>query len=188
MAATPSVRVIKEFPYRGTTQRFSSRYHFNGGTPANNAAWDALFDAIVAEEKKVYLPAYVTIVECIGYPAGSNVGARLKTYTQAGTGAWANTYPQAGDVAALLRWSTLGRSSRNHPIYLFSFFHGVSANANNAVDTLVAGQKTALETYGTAWLTGFSDGSNTYTRASPNGLSATARKVDAYMTHRDFPR
>jgi len=46
--------------------------------------------------------------------------------------------------------------------------------------------KTLLETYATAWISGFSDGANTYNRAGPNGAAAVARTVSGFLTHRDF--
>ena len=65
VAATPSVRVVKLFQFRGADQHFSNRYHFNGGTPADGAHWKTLMDAIVAAEKLIY-GADVTIVSAIG--------------------------------------------------------------------------------------------------------------------------
>ena len=63
--ATPSVRIVKTFNYRGAVKEYSNRYHFTGGTPADSTAWNALFDAITAQEKTC-LPAAQTITQAIG--------------------------------------------------------------------------------------------------------------------------
>jgi hypothetical protein len=187
MAATPSVKVIKSFSYQGGTKLWSNRYHFNGGTPADATHWNTFFDAIVALEKINYTSS-VTIVECVGYNAGSEVPVASKAYTTAGTGTW-GTAPQApGACAILLRWSTTARSSKNHPIYLFNYYHGVYTGGVSNPDVPNATQKGDIDTYAAGWISGFSDGANTYVRAGPNGATATGHQVETYITHRDFPR
>lgn len=189
MAATPSVRVVKTFTYLGTVRTFSNRYHFTGGTPADDAHWHTLFDNIVTAEKAVYDSA-VTITECIGYAAGSEVPVSTKTYSTAGTMA-ATTNRCPGDVVALVRYSTTQRTSKNHPIYLFNYYHSVFAAGNTAatIDNLYSVQSTALSTYAGIWIgAGFSDGSTSYTRAGPNGAVAQGVLVEPHLTHRDFPR
>ena len=186
MPATPKVVVQKSFVYRGANQLWSNAYHFNGGTPSDDAHWDALFDAIVLAEKAC-LRGSSTIVKCSGYAAGATVAAHSKSYTTAGTLSTTGGILQAGDVAALVRFSTTARTSKNHPVYLFNYYHDVCA-ASTDRDTLLAAQKTALETYASAWITGFSDGANTYVRSGPNGATATSRFVNPLVTHRDFPR
>lgn len=186
MAATPSVRVVKEMLYRGTTQRWSNRYHFDGGAPASGADWKTLMDNIVAAEK-LALGTNITIVSAVGYVAGSTIGAHTEVYTTAGTLATGTAQQAPGDVAALLRFATAATTSKGHPVYLFNYFHGVRIDTATP-DTLLAAQKTALQTYGTAWITGFTDGTNVHHRAGPNGAVATARVVNTLLTHRDFPR
>ena len=149
---------------------------------------DTLFDAIVAAEKAIYM-SDTDIIEAVGYPAGSNVGAASKSYTTAGTYSPGSTRDLSpGAVAATIRYSTTQRTSKNHPIYLFSYFHRVVTDPTVAdPDTLLGTYKTALETYADAWLAGFSDGSVTHVRAGPNGAVAQSRFVSPYATHRDFP-
>jgi hypothetical protein len=94
----------------------------------------------------------------------------------------------AGDCAALVRYSTADRSSKNHPIYCFNYYHGVSGGTTvPTVDNLNTAEKTALQTYGNAWIAGFSDGTNTYTRSRPNGNVCTGAFVEPLVTHRDLP-
>jgi hypothetical protein len=186
--ANADIKVIikKTLPYQGGTRTFSNDYHANGGVPADNSHWDALFDAIVAAEKLIYQSG-ITITEAVGYTGAGTIATHSKAYTTAGTASLTGANPP-GDVAALLRFATAARTSKGHPIYLFNYFHGAVIQSGADFELLSTAQKTLIETYGTAWLTGFSDGTNTYVRAGPRGANATARTVHQFVTHRDFPR
>jgi hypothetical protein len=187
MAPTPSVKISKTFLYRGQTQVFSNRYHFNGGTPADATHWNTLFDNIVNAEKALY-PSGMTIIGAVGYAAGSDLPVASKAYTTAGTASFVGGVDVPGDTAALLRYATTARSVKNHPIYLFNYFHAMPAQSGGSADIMSTAARTALLAYGQAWITGFSDGSLTCVRAGPNGATATSRTVPTYLTHRDFPR
>lgn len=188
MATTPSVKVIKTMPFKGGTRQFSNRYHFLGGTPADPTHWHTLFDAITAAEKLVHQSS-TTIVEAIGYAAASDVPVASKVYSLTGTVAIASgSQTVAGESAALIRWSTAAKTTKNHPIYLFSYMHSIATHViTGDFDLLDTPTRTAMATYATAWITGFSDGSITATRASPNGAAATGSLVEEFVTHRDFP-
>jgi hypothetical protein len=180
------VRVVKTFTYRGAPKEFSNRYHFNGGTPASNSAWTALFDAIVLAEKAVYTSG-VEIIECIGYEAGSELPVWTKSYTTVGTLAPGSPVITPGDSAAVVRYATTAKTSNNHPIFLYNYYHGVFYAAGVDPDLLHPSLKTALETYASDWLTGFSDGAITAVRAGPYGATAVDRIVKPEIRHRDFP-
>lgn len=183
---------MKQFKYRNVDHTFSNRYHFDGGTPSDNTHWTTFSDAVVNAEKLIYLP-YASkgakIIATVGYDAGSEIPVFNKTYTTDGTAAPTNWGMVPGDVAALLRYSTSYRSSKNHPIYLFNYFHtfGVQSNAAWA-DALNSDQKALLNTYATAWITGFSDGTATHHRTGPSGHAGTGLLINDNLTHRDLPR
>jgi hypothetical protein len=168
---------------------FSNRYYFNGGTPADSAHWTTLSDAVTTAERVVYPSTgfTLTITQAIGYAAGSDVPVFTKAYALAGTLAIGAGSACPGDCAALVRYSTASRTSKNHPIYLFNYYHGVLSSTALTGDTVFANQVTALNTYATSWVTGFSDGALTLIRCGPDGDAATGVLVNTKVHHRDFP-
>lgn len=188
-----SVVIRKEGSYRDTTRPWSNRYHFEGDLPADDDAWSTLIDNIVASEKTCHTSA-LQYVEAIGYDAGQatvankhGVSVYAKSLTEVGTlvkSAEDNFAP--GDCAALIRWSTPARSSRNHPIYLFSYHHNAIIEGGTA-DSLSTEQKAALTAYAQDWIDGFSDGTIDRVRCGPHGAVAIGKRVDEFIRHRDFP-
>lgn len=187
MATTASVKIVKTFTYRGSAKLFSNRYHFSGSAPADSAHWTTLCDNIVTAEKAIYTGA-LQIVEAQGYLAGSDVPVFTKTYATFGTGSFGSVVGTPGDSAVLVRYSTATRTSKNHPLYLFNYYHGAVVATGGPWDTVVAAQVTAMNTYAAAWVAGFSDGSAGKFRAGPNGDVATGAFVSTLVHHRDFPR
>lgn len=181
------MKVVKTFTYRGVTRSFSNRYHFSGGIPPDAAHWLTLATAVTTAEKAIYNSS-VTITAVYGYAAGSEVPVYAKTnYSVIGTGAFGSNAP--GDAAGLIRYATAVRTAKNHPVYLYNYYHGVTILDGTHADTIFAAQVTAYGAYAATWIgAGFSDGATSYNRAGPNGATATGVLVEPFITHRDLPR
>jgi hypothetical protein len=195
--ATPDTRssivVKKQGTYRGASKIWSNRYHFDNDLPPDPAHWDTFMNAVVAAEK-LTVSNTTEIIQVVGYDSSTASSSNphgdavySKDYTTAGTFAPAvGDIGVPGDGCALIRYGTPVRSSKNHPVYLFNYMHGVF-NTGADADLLAGDQKVRMEAYADAWLAGFTDGAETHTRCGPTGAAATSRRVDPYVRHRDFP-
>jgi hypothetical protein len=191
VAVTSSVRIVKQFTYRGALRTFSNRYHIGTALPPDSAHWTTLMDSITAAEKAIYTPlgsGGAKIIEGVGYAGGSEVPVFTKTYSLDGVGAFANWAAVPGDSAGLIRYSTPDRSSKNHPVYCFNYYHAIGRNTTlTDADSLNAAQRTAMQSYASSWITGFSDGTTTYNRSRPGGDLCNGSLVETLITHRDLP-
>jgi hypothetical protein len=195
MAAMPSITIVKTFTYRGAPEEWSNTYHFTNDAPTTQARWKALSDAIIAAEKLCF-DSSVTFTSAYGHKAGVKARDWFFNYASpgpavAGTLSAPANGRQAGDAALWLRWATDQLTSKGKPIFLRSYYHSIFANGPlfSNVDNANSAQKTALETYGAAWLTGFSDGAVTHVRAGPNGAVALAPALASqYVTTRTLER
>jgi len=188
MAATPSIKFLMQSSYRGGTKAWSNRYHFTGGVPADAAHWLALYNAVVADLKACWKPGETIIEGAIGYNAGSDVPVWSGGAVTACTAPWGGGPLCPLADAALVRYSTTARSSKNHPVYLFNYYHAVHRDPGSDVELLDSPQKSDFLGLANNWVAGYSDGTNTYKRAGPNGATAVGNEVEPYITHRDFPR
>lgn len=171
---------------------FSNRYHIGTNYPPDPTHWTTLCDAITAAEKLIFktiATGGAKIVEAVGYAPGSEVPVFTKTYALDGTGTPSGFIPTPGDCCALVRYSTPDRSTKNHPVYCFNYYHaiGLDGVVMNS-DAVLAAQKTLIQTYANNWISGFSDGATNYIRSRPTGDLCTAAFVEPLITHRDLPR
>lgn len=158
-----------------------------GPGPADATKWTTLCD-LVANAEKLALYNTSTIVQAVGYQAGSEVADFSKVYALTGSLSPTGLQVQQGEVCALVRYSTANRSTKNHPIYLFNYYHDACSISASQRDQPHATWVAALNTYAQAWISGFNDGANVQVRCSPQGHIATTRVTEGYLTHRDFPR
>lgn len=126
-----SLVLVKQFTYRGDpTEEFSNRYYLSGADPPGSTEWIALFDALVAQEKTLYLSS-VSVVRGYGYDDDADGAASVWTrdlvpgaITVPGTLSPGTGNGVSGDVAWQVRWKTSRLSSTGKAIYLRKYFHG----------------------------------------------------------------
>jgi hypothetical protein len=185
MPDAASIKIVKKISWKGGIQEWSNRYHFDGGAPADLTKWTTFADAVVAAERHCF-KSWIPFAEAVGYGAGSDVPVFSKLYAVSGDATTPAGDVQAPEVAALVRYATAKRSSKNHPVYLFNYYHGVYTTSATNPDWLENNQKGLFDTYASAWIAGFSDGSVTHHRCGPDSTLATTRLTEPYVTHRDF--
>lgn len=186
MPDTPSIVITKSMLYRGVAEQWSNKYHFSGPTPANDAAWKALGQAIWAQEAG-FLNATVSIVGITGYEAG--VAAAKSTVLHADSNFFPTTGQAAvgtqapGDAAMWVRWATPARNSKGKPIYLRKYFHGFNVTPP---DTIQATTKANAVTYAGK----MTDGTlpNGVKLCGPQGAVAGTAKVPSFTTTRTLKR
>jgi hypothetical protein len=193
MAAVAGITIIKQMPYRGATdEEYSNTYHFSGSVPADNTAWTALFDALVAQEKTLY-GVDVKVVRGYGYatddPADNSVWSHdISASPVVGTLAAGTSLPAPGDAAVWVRWKTSRVTSPGaKPIYLRKYFHVARVPASGSVDSVHSGQKSALDAFGTKlWDGSFIDGR--IIRSQSHAETILSSVGSTYVTTRTLKR
>lgn len=192
-APTTYLTVIKRMPYRGdANEEWSNSYALSGSTPADSAAWRTLFDALVVEEKKVYLPE-VEVIGGYGYDGIPTTGdhalwtvdLRVSPNSPvAGTfsGAGARL---SGDQAAWVRWG-LDRYANGKRVYLRKYFHGGMSAGSTNTDLLLTGYATALTAFGAKMRDGSFSGARTL--VDKLGNVPIGHGVSPYITTRTLKR
>lgn len=179
-----SLIVYVTVPFRGGTQLTSNRYFFkkSDGTTAE-PSWDGLRTAVVNAQKAIY-KSNVHITAVKGTAPGSDVAVYEWAGSVAGTNGVSND-DAAGELCALIRYFTAARSAKNHPIYLYNYMHGQTVDSANK--QLIGGSYGPTDTFAGDWITGFSDGTDSFVRCGPHGAAAVSKVVDQYLRVHTFP-
>ena len=188
MASTQSAfRFIFSTTYRGGTRQWSTKFFTN----QTSVPTQAILDALVTDQKpyiKPALPTYTTIVEALAYGPGSDVPVATTSIGEACTFPATSTTPTPLEVAAFFRYATTQRTSKNHPIYLAQYIHGVGImpgqSDHELLDTNMAEN---IRQWLTRWVSGITISGVQYKKAGPRGAVAQSLHVPTYVTHRDFP-
>jgi len=177
--------VTCQSPRRGGTVRWSNRWFFSGSnlTSGQYSALKTLLEA----EYTLILPTTSSIVEYTQYDSGSDVPVASNAVSVAGTLATTGRQFTPSDCAACLRFATAARTSKNHPIYLFKYFHAPMIDTGSDGESITSTQKTRIDSFGSDCVAGFNDGTSVRHITGPHGASATGYFTHPYITHRDFP-
>lgn len=190
---TTVITIVKDFTYRGVAgEEWSNTYMLSGTTPADSAAWRALFDAIVLQEKTLYIPA-VRVTRGYGYDkvpvkgdhAIWSVDLRPSSTTVPGTLAVSSNMLMSGDQATWVRWSLNRFNSYGKRVYLRKYFHGGTLNTTVA-DLPATNYATALGAFGTFMMGGTLLGSRKTCDALGNEPIASV--ASPYVTTRTLKR
>lgn len=191
MPDTPSLVIAKSFSYRGAPETWTNKYHFSGTTPANQAGWLTLLRAVWDVERS-FLGNDVTLVGGTGYAAGNEAAVAMFDVnniggTTATNKGLANVSSQAipGDVAVWMRWATDKRNSKNKPIYLRKYFHGVPLNQSDG-DAVESAIRAVMITANAKLFDGTLPGG--FKVCGPQGAVALAGGVAQFSTTRTLKR
>lgn len=190
MATPPTrvgVKVNYHFSWRGSTKPWSQLYHFDGPTSWSDQTHFDTFCTNLWNSIKVAIPARVTADTMTGYNAGSFLP--VFTHSVAANGGYSDTTnPQApGEACMLWRFTTDQRTTKNHPIYLFKWFHGMQTDGATSPDTLRAGIHSTAAGSVSDLLAGYSDGTNTRKYCGPRGAVAQSGTCMTLLHMREFP-
>jgi len=190
-----SLTIVKSMTYRGAPEEWSNTYFFTGDLPSSPAHWKTMADAVIADEKTLYDPN-VEVVRAIGHQAGQSIAVWSYDYegaaeTVPGTFTISTTaVRQGGDSASWIRWSTDALNSKGKPIYLRSYMHPAYAAGEGATsaDDVSSAWATEAQAFGDAWITGYSDGTETHSRCGPHGAVGLVALPGSFVTTRTLER
>lgn len=189
----PRLTIVKKFTYRGdASEEWSNTYAFEGADPADSAAWLALFNALVTQEKTLY-PATVTVVRGYGYTSDAADAVAVWSRDLVAAGATvAGTHPSGGepslpgDAAAWIRWKTSRLTSKGKPIYIRKYYHGLFQGGS--LDLVQTSWRTAALAFGAKlWDGTFIDG-RTIRAPGTSDETIVGTNCSVYVTTRTLKR
>lgn len=194
-APTTYITLVKQFTYRGDAgEEWSNSYALSGSTPADSAAWRALFDALVLEEKKLYgLTTFV--VAGYGYdgiPEKGDHAIWALDLLQPPNTKIPGTLPDgglpaiSGDQAAWVRWGLDRFTEKGKRVYLRKYFHGGYMAGGQGGDTYSPTWRTALTAFGTKMWDGSFAGSRHIVDKDGNAPIGTG--IAPFLTTRTLKR
>lgn len=190
MPDTPSITLVKRMTYRGADEEFSNTYHFAGSTPATDAAWRTLADAIWDSERTI-MHEGVVLVQVYGYVAGNESSVAQLDY-RTGAGALPpgtlprpdGTAKMAGDQAATGR-AKVGLSVKGKKIYIRKYWHGGLIATSNT-DNIAPGMLTAIDAHLSLMLAGGLPGDAEW--CAPQGAAGIEPFTSPFVTTRTLKR
>lgn len=189
MATPPTqagLKMVYSFNWRGTTKQWSQLWHWTEGNWASQGQFDT-FATLLFNNLKTFTNPRVTFVEAVAYNPGSFLPVFTHVIGSPGTYAEGTPPEATGEACMLWKFTTDQRTTKNHPIYLFKWFHGVQADGATDPDTLRNGTRTSAESVLTTILAGLSDGTNTRHYCGPRGAVAQTGSVNTKLHMREFP-
>lgn len=196
MPAACGVTLIKRITYRGDNmEEWSNTYWFTGTAPTTQTQWKSLYDALIAEEIKVYLGTSA-VVRAYGYNDSAPTATAVDSFDYAaatggpiqGTLTSTGTYP-AGDQAAWIRWKTSRRTTKGKPIYLRKYFHSVptAESSPSTSDNVGQGWVSAANAFGATLQTTPGVGFGTLTGRGQTDI-ITGHTPSTFITTRTLER
>lgn len=186
-ATQVSVKVSKETAYKGGVKTWSNRYYFNVNVDMTEAVFEALATWIKGREVN-FLTTRTTFTSAIGYDPGSEIPVWSETLTGTGAATISGSESLATlEVCALHRYSTTQRTSKNHPIYLFKYYHDQILGTGSDREAMVSGRNTTQQTNAQDFVDGVDIGGTTYKVCGRYGAVGQSVTVEPMFTHRDFP-
>lgn len=192
MSALTGITIVKKMAYRAdANEEYSNQYHLTGSVPADGTAWTTLIDALIAQEKTLYLSS-VTVVRAYGYATDNPDDASVFSYDLsaapvAGTLAIGSGIRAPGDAAVWVRWKTSRLNTKGKPIYLRKYFHPALATSAGSFDLVLAAQVTALNAFGTKLMDGSFADARTI-RSLTHAETLLSRASSTYITTRTLKR
>lgn len=184
MAAQASCKFRFTTPYRGATKTWTTTVHVTGGDWQDQAHFNTFADGVKGDWISA-LDSRNTFVDATAYNPGSALPVFTRTFGTNGT--YTGTNPRAPlEDCILVRFTTTQRTSKNHPIYLYNWIHGVQTDGTTSPDTPLSGQKAAWTTRAASLVAGYTDGTLNRIRCGPNGAVAQSGAAETYLHHRDF--